>query len=420
MTDFLTRRGLVLRTDLLGVWDGVADAGVRAQALPDLVLRGPAARGPAHPGRLLGVLRGDLAPGPGRRRPGRRRRGADAAADLPHLPRGRHASTVPSRSWRRRIATVDMFTPGGRAARRGLDPLDARPAAATGGAATPAMSDAWRGRHVRRAGAVPARAQPRPDDPRRHQHLAAARARRRRGRSWSTRGRSRTATSTGVDEETGDVALVLLTHHHFDHSETAVDLGDPQGLPGARARPGVLPPGRPARRRRGDRRRRAVAAGAHHPRAHRRLGLARAARRATRCCPATWCWAAARRWSPTPTASSAPTSTRSSKMRAVAAAGEVAAIWPAHGPVLDDALGTLDHYLVHRRQRLAQVESALRAARHRRPGPRRRGAAAAGRRDRLPGRRRVPLGRRRVVGPRPARLPRRALIRDLSSPSPEL
>ena len=37
----------------------------------------------------------------------------------------------------------------------------------------------------------------------------------------------------------------------------------------------------------------------------------------------------------------------------------MATIWPAHGPVLDDALGTLEYYLVHRRQRLAQVESAL-------------------------------------------------------------
>jgi glyoxylase-like metal-dependent hydrolase (beta-lactamase superfamily II) len=47
------------------------------------------------------------------------------------------------------------------------------------------------------------------------------------------------------------------------------------------------------------------------------------------------------------------------RMRSLAESGEVATIWPAHGPVLDDALGTLDHYLVHRRQRLAQVEDAL-------------------------------------------------------------
>ena len=63
MTDFLTRRGLVLRTDLLGVWARLADAGLRAEALPHLVLRRAAARGPAHPRRLLGVVGGDLAAG---------------------------------------------------------------------------------------------------------------------------------------------------------------------------------------------------------------------------------------------------------------------------------------------------------------------------------------------------------------------
>ena len=30
-----------------------------------------------------------------------------------------------------------------------------------------------------------------------------------------------------LDEQTGDVALVLLTHHHFDHSEVAVELRRP-------------------------------------------------------------------------------------------------------------------------------------------------------------------------------------------------
>ena len=47
------------------------------------------------------------------------------------------------------------------------------------------------------------------------------------------------------------------------------------------------------------------------------------------------------------------------RMRDLAASGAVETLWPAHGPVLDDALGTLEYYLVHRRQRLAQVEGAL-------------------------------------------------------------
>ncbi|QWF22680.1 MBL fold metallo-hydrolase [Nocardioides sp. LMS-CY] len=47
------------------------------------------------------------------------------------------------------------------------------------------------------------------------------------------------------------------------------------------------------------------------------------------------------------------------RMRALAASGDVRTLWPAHGPVLDDALGVLDFYLAHRRERLAQVEGAL-------------------------------------------------------------
>lgn len=47
------------------------------------------------------------------------------------------------------------------------------------------------------------------------------------------------------------------------------------------------------------------------------------------------------------------------KMRALVAEGRVASLWPAHGPVLPDAGAVLDHYEVHRRERLAQVESAL-------------------------------------------------------------
>jgi glyoxylase-like metal-dependent hydrolase (beta-lactamase superfamily II) len=39
---------------------------------------------------------------------------------------------------------------------------------------------------------------------------------------------------------------------------------------------------------------------------------------------------------------------------------EVAAVWPGHGPVIDDALAVLDHYLRHRAQRLEQVREALR------------------------------------------------------------
>lgn len=47
------------------------------------------------------------------------------------------------------------------------------------------------------------------------------------------------------------------------------------------------------------------------------------------------------------------------RMRGLVAEGRVASLWPAHGPVLADAGGVLDFYVVHRRERLAQVEAAL-------------------------------------------------------------
>jgi glyoxylase-like metal-dependent hydrolase (beta-lactamase superfamily II) len=47
------------------------------------------------------------------------------------------------------------------------------------------------------------------------------------------------------------------------------------------------------------------------------------------------------------------------RLHALASAQEASAIWPGHGPVIGDALGALDFYLAHRRERLAQVEAAL-------------------------------------------------------------
>jgi glyoxylase-like metal-dependent hydrolase (beta-lactamase superfamily II) len=48
------------------------------------------------------------------------------------------------------------------------------------------------------------------------------------------------------------------------------------------------------------------------------------------------------------------------RLHALAAAQDVTAVWPGHGPVIDDALGALDFYLAHRRERLEQVREALR------------------------------------------------------------
>ncbi|WP_344953052.1 MBL fold metallo-hydrolase [Actinomadura miaoliensis] len=49
------------------------------------------------------------------------------------------------------------------------------------------------------------------------------------------------------------------------------------------------------------------------------------------------------------------------RLRAFAEAREAATILPGHGPRLDDPIAALDHYISHRRERLAQVEAAVAA-----------------------------------------------------------
>jgi glyoxylase-like metal-dependent hydrolase (beta-lactamase superfamily II) len=47
------------------------------------------------------------------------------------------------------------------------------------------------------------------------------------------------------------------------------------------------------------------------------------------------------------------------RLHALAEEREVTSVWPGHGPVIDDALAALDHYLAHREERLGQVREAL-------------------------------------------------------------
>jgi len=49
------------------------------------------------------------------------------------------------------------------------------------------------------------------------------------------------------------------------------------------------------------------------------------------------------------------------RLRDLAEAHEVASIWPGHGPVLADALPALEYYLRHRAERLDQVRDAVAA-----------------------------------------------------------
>ena len=47
------------------------------------------------------------------------------------------------------------------------------------------------------------------------------------------------------------------------------------------------------------------------------------------------------------------------RLHRLVAAEEATTVWPGHGPVIDDALGALDYYIAHRAERLEQVRDAL-------------------------------------------------------------
>jgi glyoxylase-like metal-dependent hydrolase (beta-lactamase superfamily II) len=47
------------------------------------------------------------------------------------------------------------------------------------------------------------------------------------------------------------------------------------------------------------------------------------------------------------------------RLRALADSARLSALLPGHGPVLPDPAGTLDFYIAHRRERLAEITEAL-------------------------------------------------------------
>jgi glyoxylase-like metal-dependent hydrolase (beta-lactamase superfamily II) len=161
-----------------------------------------------------------------------------------------------------------------------------------------------------------------------------------------------------VDEVTGDVGLILLTHHHFDHSEVAAELAerkgcavralDPEYCIGADplADDEVLDVGGLAVR---------VVTTPGHTADSISLLLSQekvllsgdmVLGRGTTVVAY-------------PDGQLGPYFESIEKMRALVTSGDVETIWPAHGPVLDDAGGVLDYYLTHRRARLEQVREAL-------------------------------------------------------------
>ena len=161
-----------------------------------------------------------------------------------------------------------------------------------------------------------------------------------------------------VDETTGDVGLVLLTHHHLDHSEVAAALAERKGCAVRALDPDFCVGADPLADDEvidvGGLRLRVVTTPGHTadsvsfvlPAERVLLSGDMVLGRGTTVVAY-------------PDGQLGPYFDSIERMRALVAAGEVDTIWPAHGPVLDEAGAVLDFYLAHRRQRLDQVRTAL-------------------------------------------------------------
>ena len=173
-TDFLDRRGLVLRTDLLGVWAGWLTPVFEPRRYRTWFFVADLPEGQRT--RDVSTESDQVTWLPAMKAVERRRGRADpdAAADLPDLPRGgavrrpggrarRRPRAAPSRCTRPQVEEDDDG--GTLSVPERFEPLlEAR------------RDLSWTGRSLRRAGAVRARAERQHDDPRRHQHLGPARA----------------------------------------------------------------------------------------------------------------------------------------------------------------------------------------------------------------------------------------------------
>ena len=158
--------------------------------------------------------------------------------------------------------------------------------------------------------------------------------------------------------ELGDVSLVLLTHHHFDHAEVAAELALRKGC-AVRALSPALCLGAPPLVDGEDivvdgLSLRVVTTPGHTADSVSFVLPAESALLTGDMVLGRGTTVVAH-----PDGQLGPYFDSIARMRALAASGEVTTLWPAHGPVLDDALGVLDFYLAHRRERLAQVTAAL-------------------------------------------------------------
>ena len=161
-----------------------------------------------------------------------------------------------------------------------------------------------------------------------------------------------------IDDAAGDVAVVLLTHHHFDHSEVAEELARRKGCAVRAVDPAwcvgadpladdevisvdgldlrvVLTPGHTADS----------------------VSLLLPAEKAL--LTGDMILGRGTTIVAHPDGQLGPYFESLERMRGLVTDGEVTTMWPAHGPVLPSAAGVLDFYVTHRRERLRQVEAAL-------------------------------------------------------------
>lgn len=162
-----------------------------------------------------------------------------------------------------------------------------------------------------------------------------------------------------LTEASGDVGLVLLTHHHFDHSEVAAEFAARKGCAVRALDPAYCVDGDPLRDGEDlsvDGLSLRVITTPGHTADSISLVLPGDGALLT----GDMVLGRGTTVVAYPDGQLGPYFSSIERMRSLVHSGEVRTLWPAHGPVLDDALGVLDFYLAHRRERLEQVESALR------------------------------------------------------------
>jgi glyoxylase-like metal-dependent hydrolase (beta-lactamase superfamily II) len=162
-----------------------------------------------------------------------------------------------------------------------------------------------------------------------------------------------------LTEASGEVGLVLLTHHHYDHAEIAAELAARKGCAVRALDPAYCVDADPLRDDESIEMDglslRVVATPGHTADSISLLLPGDGALLTGDMVLGRGTTVVAH-----PDGQLGPYFDSIERIRSLVLSGEVRTLWPAHGPVPDDALGVLDFYLAHRRERLAQVEAALR------------------------------------------------------------